>query len=156
MADRKRFNHQTKSQAKTELLSSIYNCVNAFPALEVALKNNSLNDDQWGHLRYFSDQINKASSTVKALGIKSELSGEVQKLITEMDILGNTILNLKPIKEEINKLSKAGKIESQTIAIRLYQTMKTNADEVNKLGLNAKNLADKLRKEFDKKKYLIF
>jgi len=138
------------------LLSSIYRASDVFPSLGDALRENRMNDDQWGQLRYFADQINQAHSTVKALGIKSELSKEVQKLITEMDGLGNTILNLKINKEEMNKLSRAGKIESQIIAVGLYQSMKTNADEVAKLGLNAQNLADKLQTEFQKKKYLIF
>jgi len=78
MVDRKKFKYQTKSTAKTQLVQSIYRATGAFPTLEKALRNNSLNEDQWGQLRDFADLINQASSTVEALGIKSKNLPKVQ------------------------------------------------------------------------------
>ena len=106
-------------------------------SLEEALKKNSLNPDQWGQLRHFADQIIQANSIVKALGIESEeLSDDIQELITSMDSLGNRILNHKGS-------SDLGALEDM-------------AKEGSEIMFFAQDLADKLRSEFQKKRYLIF
>lgn len=143
MVDRKKFKYQTKSTAKTKLVESIYRPVGAFPTLEMALKNNSLDEDQWGQLQDFASIINQANSIVKALGIESKSLPEVQELITKMDSLGNRMLNSK------RKYTVMGR--------RAYiQKLSDMAEEGANLMSEAKNLAGKLQTEFQKKKYLIF
>ena len=147
MADRKKFKYQSKSTAKTRLVESIYRTVGEFPTLEMALRENSLNEDQWGQLRHFADLINQANSTVKALGIESKNLSKVQGLITKMGSLGNRILKSKkvfssPFPEE----------RGETHIQKLIDI----AEEGTNLMSDAKNLADSLRTEFQKKKYLIF
>jgi len=68
LADRRKFKYQTKSMAKTELLASIYRAVDAFPALEIAMRSYRINEDQFGLLRHFADLINQYNSKVKAFG----------------------------------------------------------------------------------------
>jgi hypothetical protein len=149
IVDRLIFKYQAKSHAKTELLSTIHRIIGAFPTLETALRNNSLNDDQWGQLRHFSYQINKALSTVKALGIKSNLFGEVQDLISRMDTLGNNLLNSRKSSYIVSP--------SYPTTLNLYiQNLKNIEKESVAVRSDAQNLVDKLLTEFNKKKYLIF
>jgi len=145
MGDRKKFKYQSKSTAKTRLVSSIHVAVGAFPSLELSLRNNSLNEDQWGQLRGFADQINQANSTVKALGIESKSLQKIQELVTKMDYLGNKMLNSRR-KFNVNPMEKEAYL----------QKLIGMAEEGANLMSDAKNLADSLRTEFQKKKYLIF
>jgi hypothetical protein len=137
LTDRRKFKYQTKSMVKTELLASIYRAVDALPALEMVIRSYRINEDQFGLLRHFADLINQCNSKVKALGVECEsLSVEVQELITKMDLLGNRLLSCR----------KAATTDQ----------LKAIADEVATIMAIAKNLADRLRSRFQKKKYLIF
>jgi hypothetical protein len=137
VTDRKKFKYQTKSEAKASLLASIIRVITAFPALEKALNTNSLNDDQWGHFRYYADQINQANSMVKALGVEiPELSDDLQELITQMDSLGNRILNHKGSSD--------------------LTALKDMAKDGSEIMFFAQDLEDKLRPEFQKKRYFVF
>lgn len=143
MADRKKYKYQSKSIAKTRLVESIYRTVGEFSTLEMALRNNRLNEAQWGQLRHFADLINQANSTVKALGIESKNLSKVQELITKMGSLSNKI--------------KAFSSPSPRETIgTLIQKLTNMAEEGANLMSDAKNLADSLQTEFQKKKYLLF
>jgi hypothetical protein len=149
MGDRKKFKYQTKSTAKTRLVESIYRAVGAFPTLEMALRNNSLDEDQRGQLRDFASIINQANSTVKALGIESKSLPEVQELITKMASLGSRIhMHAKSKKARAPFPEERGG--------RHIQELPNMAEEGANLMTDAKKLADELRTEFQKKKYLIF
>ncbi len=137
IVDRKKFRYQNKSKAKTELLAIIYEVISGFPALEEAMRNNTLNEDQFGHWRHYATLIKKANSNVNALGVESNSSSEdIQKLITRIDVNGNWLYNCKelPDEEELNAIANEGK----------------------RMMSDAKKLVDKLHSEFQKKKYLIF
>lgn len=133
-------------EPKIALVQSIYRATGAFPTLEMSLKTNSLNEDQWGQLRYFADLINQANFTVKTLEVKSENLPKVQELITKMNSLGNRMLKLKKVFSSPFPEDRGGKYLQQLTDV---------AREGTKIMTDAENLADSLRKEFQKKKYII-
>lgn len=130
LVDRKKFHYQTKSSAKSGLISSLYGVVGEWSTLKYALINDKMSDDQYGQLRWFSEQINIANASIKGFGINTKNHQRIQELITNMNILGVDIMNSKRKERTQKELAEIISIGDPIIE-------------------EAKKLANDLQKEFD-------